>query len=163
MMIHELQRAAVPIRFRPAMVECLRHCGIRDRRVLAAMATVPRISFLSDHLPDSASAAQRLSLPHDQQVLGSYTFAVMLEAPSWSHGIGSSRSAREPGMRPRCSRCSSETSMPPIASASRMAMWSRCKRPCDVHRVRGGTVARTDRDTQAYDSGHIDDLASNSF
>jgi len=80
MMIHELQRAAVPIRFRPSMVECLRHCGIRDRRVLAAMASVPRIAFLSDQILDSASAAQRLSLPHDQTVLGSYPFAMMLES-----------------------------------------------------------------------------------
>ena len=80
MMTHELQRAAVPSGFRPAMVECLRHCGIRDRRVLAAMAIVPRIAFMTDRCPDSVCAPPLLSLPHDQPVPGSYQIASLLEA-----------------------------------------------------------------------------------
>lgn len=78
-MLLDLQGAALSS-FRPAVVEWLRYSGIRDHRVLAAVATVPRASFMTCHDPESAYLGPRLPPPHDQAVLSSYLVALMLEA-----------------------------------------------------------------------------------
>jgi protein-L-isoaspartate(D-aspartate) O-methyltransferase len=64
------------------LVETLRLDGIRDDRVLAAFAAVPRAEFVPAELRDRAYADFPLPIPHDQVTTQPSLVARMLEALS---------------------------------------------------------------------------------
>jgi protein-L-isoaspartate(D-aspartate) O-methyltransferase len=62
------------------IVRQLRERGIRDERVLAAMARVPRERFVPDHLRGAAYEDAALPLPHGQTVSQPFIVAFTCEA-----------------------------------------------------------------------------------
>ena len=69
-----------PARARAAMVELqLRRRGIRDERVLAAMAVVPRELFVPPALADRAYDDNALPIGHEQTISQPYVVAAMCE------------------------------------------------------------------------------------
>ena len=72
---------------RAEMVEHdLRGRGIRDERILAAMATVPRERFVPEHLAGRAYADGALPLTEGQTISQPYIVAAMAEAAEVSPG-----------------------------------------------------------------------------
>ena len=69
--------------------EQLRARGVRDERVLTAMARVPRTAFVPCNLKDQAYSDHPIPLPKGQTISQPFIVAVMLEAlvPESSHSI----------------------------------------------------------------------------
>ncbi|HEY8516346.1 MAG TPA: protein-L-isoaspartate(D-aspartate) O-methyltransferase [Candidatus Binatia bacterium] len=67
-------------RLRKRMVEELAARGIRDRRVLSAMATIPRHVFVDEALRERAYDDHPLPIGHGQTISHPYTVALMTEA-----------------------------------------------------------------------------------
>jgi len=64
----------------PELARYLAGRGIRDRRVLAAMAAVPRDRFVPEDLQKAAYADRALPIGHDQTISQPFMVAAMLEA-----------------------------------------------------------------------------------
>jgi protein-L-isoaspartate(D-aspartate) O-methyltransferase len=64
----------------PELARYLAGRGIRDRRVLAAMAVVPRERFVPEDLQGDAYADRALPIGHDQTISQPFMVAAMLEA-----------------------------------------------------------------------------------
>jgi protein-L-isoaspartate(D-aspartate) O-methyltransferase len=64
----------------PELAGFLARRGIRDRRVLAAMAAVPRERFVPEDLQKEAYADRALPIGHDQTISQPFMVAAMLEA-----------------------------------------------------------------------------------
>ena len=69
-------RAATP----EHLVDAARRAGVRDERVLAAIADVPRAGFAPPHLADRAYADEPLPIPHEQVTTQPSLVARMVEA-----------------------------------------------------------------------------------
>ena len=67
-------------RTRARMIERLREKGIRDERVLAAMAAVPRHLFVEEALASRAYEDSALPIGHGQTISQPYVVARMIEA-----------------------------------------------------------------------------------
>ena len=67
-------------RTRTRMIERLRDKGIRDERVLAAMAAVPRHLFVEEALASRAYEDSALPIGHGQTISQPYVVARMIEA-----------------------------------------------------------------------------------
>jgi len=67
-------------RTRPRMIERLRDKGIRDERVLGAMAAVPRHLFVEEALASRAYEDSALPIGHGQTISQPYVVARMIEA-----------------------------------------------------------------------------------
>jgi protein-L-isoaspartate(D-aspartate) O-methyltransferase len=64
----------------PELARFLERRGIRDRRVLAAMAAVPRERFVPEDRQRDAYADRALPIGHDQTISQPFMVAAMLEA-----------------------------------------------------------------------------------
>jgi protein-L-isoaspartate(D-aspartate) O-methyltransferase len=64
----------------PELARFLVRRGIRDRRVLAAMAAVPRERFVPEDLQKEAYSDRALPIGHDQTISQPFMVAAMLEA-----------------------------------------------------------------------------------
>lgn len=102
-----------PAAQREAMVaDQLRTRGIRDERVLAAMAAVPREAFVPEEARSEAYADEALPIGSGQTISQPYMVARMTELLDVEPGTGSSRSARAPATRRRSSPGSARRSPP---------------------------------------------------
>lgn len=75
-------------RARLRMVERLREQGIRDERVLAAMAAVPRHMFVEEALAHRAYEDTALPLGFQQSISQPYVVARMIEAVATGRSLG---------------------------------------------------------------------------
>ena len=64
----------------PPLVTAAARAGVRDERVLAAIADVPRAGFAPPHLADRAYADEPLRIPHEQVTTQPSLVARMVEA-----------------------------------------------------------------------------------
>ena len=70
----------------PELAGLLARRGIRDRRVLAALAAVPRELFVSDDLRSHAYADRALPIGHGQTISQPFMVATMLQALALAGG-----------------------------------------------------------------------------
>ena len=90
----------------PELAKLMAVRGIRDERVLAALAAVPRELFVPEQLRRNAYADRALPIGSGQTISQPFMVATMLEALRLDGRRGCSRSARAPATRRRCSRSS---------------------------------------------------------
>ncbi len=81
----------------------LRGRGVTDERVLAAMGAIPREAFVRSRSDARPTRDEALPIDAGQTISQPYMVARMTELLASGRATGSSRSARAPATRRRCS------------------------------------------------------------
>ena len=111
----------------PRLIDALRAQGIRDERVLGAMAVLNRADFLELDERPRAWRDEPLPIGESQTISQPYVVARMTQAAGCSRGSGCSKSGPAPVTRRRCSSVSGPTSTasscgPVLAERARMRL-----------------------------------------